>query len=303
MSRFAFLAAAFALTYLLAETTGLFRLHPATLREACLAIPFLVALTLLALALLYRIARLRPLRVRHFLCAAGICLIPLGLWISHYTCFSGDLVVTEGQGFEGRIHEYHPGSIQRGRFARLPQVALRLEKLHAPPSGGTRGEVFLLDRPSGAWQKLSVGGVIPSYSRGRMLRISEVGYSLRYALKGKDGSPLDTGWAALKLYPPGREDFFRLITPHAFNVRYLPTAADGRVLAVRISRNKDLLFSDRVRLNKEVPFDNGLISFDDVRMWARINLVVDRGAPVMAAGLLFLLVGWGMGLFRTRVKC
>ena len=130
----------------------------------------------------------------------------------------------------------------------------------------------------------------------------EIGYSLRYALKGKGGTVLDTGWAALKLYPPGREDFFRLITPHAFNVRYLPDATDGRVLAVRISRNKDLLFSDRVKLGEDVPFDNGLISFADVRMWGRIHLAVDRGEPVTTAGLVLLFIGWAMRSLRRRTR-
>ncbi|MBI1922311.1 MAG: hypothetical protein HYS23_14645 [Geobacter sp.] len=229
-----------------------------------------------------------------------------GLWISYFTRFSVELVLTEKQSFSSMGQEYPRDSLYIGKFAGYPSINLALTRLNPEFSGGESnlkglvGDVSVFPPGQGKPQKVAVSSGLPSIYEGFQLRLTDFGYSPRYSLKANDGSIIDSAWVSMKLYPHGTEDAFRLIIPHTFFLRYSPhaTGEKRKPFCLRIARNKDLVYNGTVDLNEDVSFDNGKISIDEVRMWTKLSIKRDWGEVLAFLG--FMLGGGGM--LYSRIK-
>jgi hypothetical protein len=292
-------AAAFLLVYAILEGSGLFRVTPAGVRDIAISLPFLLgSLVLLAALLVNGWQRRRVgLSPGWFSIFAG-ALIVAGLWTSHLTRFSAEIPLSEGQKFSSLGQVYPAESLLVGPLTRQPQIVVALKKLS--PTFATdrqrltslQGEVSFALAGGGPRRTVSVTDRFPTFIAGMRLQLRDFGYSPRYLLKDRSGRVLDSAWAALRLFPPGSEDSFRLITPHTFSLRYSPApdSAGGKPFQLRIVRGKDLLFTGSVGLGGEVPFDNGFLAIAEVRNWTRLVVVRDWGEPLTWGGILLLAV-------------
>lgn len=298
--------ASFAVAYALAGATGIFRESPAPWHEILFSWPLLAAsLALLVAALVSVVRRRGGKSAAGVLRAGAILLVVAGLWTSCLTRFSGEVNLTEGETFTGAPNEYLPATLYRGKLARFPRVAFSLEKLHPEFSregqkvAHLRGDFIALREGALKPTHFTVTYGFPRFFRGVLLSLGEFAYAPRYELRDKDGTFLDSAFVVMKLFPPGSEDFFRLITPHTFYVQYRP-GQGGETLHLRIVRNKLLLFDGDVKPGDTVPFDNGRLAFPEVRMGVRLTVVRDPGEPVALLGGLLLAASLVAGWWRGR---
>lgn len=306
LQRTAIFSTIFAIAYVSLEAAGLFHVAPPAFHEICYSWPFrsnslLFLVSAVMLAWRYR-ARAR---LTAFILALAVFALVGGLWLSWLTRFSGEIILTEGQMFSGVAQEYAPGSVYRGKLSGFPQVSVTLNKLmpvfrddgqRLKRLGGKL--LFQVVGRKGA-RELEVASRLPIFADGFMISLKDFGYTPRYAFKMKDGTFLDSAWVYMKLYPPGSEDLFRLITPHTFSVRYSPApAGSSKPFVLRIARNKDLLFNGGVQLGEDAYFDNGKISFEEVKSWTKIVVTRDKGLYFVWAGLLLGIAGISTGLLQ-----
>ena len=291
-------SACFLCIFSLLELTGLFRPSPAPPGELVHAPAFLAAATLLLAGLVPVLGRSAVLtRGGRRLAVPALALVAIGIWSSYLTRFHAEIDLTEGETFSSLGQEFPRDGLYRGRFAGFPHVVARLDALSPTFGGGGKrleglaGTVTLFPAGGGKARETRLGDGLPALFNGMRLRLDGFGYSPRYVLKGVDGREIDSAWVSMRLFPPGSEDGFRLISPHTVYLRYLPAAAGAkRSFGMRIVRSKDILYNGTVAPGEFAPFDNGRIAIAEVRQWARLSVTRDWGEPVVYGGLVLLAV-------------
>ena len=238
----------------------------------------------------------------------GVFTVILGLWLGRIAYFEATVRLTEGQDFRGTEEEYVQESIRKGTSASFPELSFLLRTITArfSPDGNRletlRAETqWYSNQGEGEGEKMELGN-LPSLHSRVWLNVEGFGYSPYYRLEDEDGSILDEAFVALALFPPGSEDYFRLLLPHTFYIRYEPSgvlaavgtseedeAARGAVYHLRIARNKDIVFNGSAVPGQKVLFENGSITLEFPRKWVSIRVVRDPG-------LLLMIVGCGLGL-------
>jgi hypothetical protein len=249
------------------------------------------------------------MKISGWIYVTAVMLLIAGLWLSYFTRFSGEAVVTEGQTFYSGHRDYVPETMYRGLFAQVPDIGLKLDELIPEISRdqkdlkGLKGTFSLFSANSDGKRDVVISSGLPSFLDGAFFRIRDMGYSPRYVLKSDKGRILDSSFVFMKLFPPGSEDNFRLLSPLTYYIRYYPDGTenlDESHLALRIVRNKDIVFNDTVRLSEDAVFEKNRISFDEVRTWTRLSIKRDWGEVVALAGLLLGLLNITMGFIAGR---
>jgi hypothetical protein len=300
----------FGLSYYLIERIGLFSSAPVTVLDVLYSIPFLSASLLFLIATLVTTIKTgRNMKISGWIYVTAVMLLIAGLWLSYFTRFSGEAVVTEGQTFYSGHRDYVPETMYRGLFAQVPDIGLKLDELIPEISRdqkdlkGLKGTFSLFSANSDGKRDVVISSGLPSFLDGAFFRIRDMGYSPRYVLKSDKGRILDSSFVFMKLFPPGSEDNFRLLSPLTYYIRYYPDGTenlDESHLALRIVRNKDIVFNDTVRLSEDAVFEKNRISFDEVRTWTRLSIKRDWGEVVALAGLLLGLLNITMGFIAGR---
>jgi hypothetical protein len=292
-SLFLYLLVTFLSGYFAIERIGLFSLRPLSTINIIHSLPFLAGLTgLFILVSFYILSNNRISGLRRWSYLVAMSLIISGLLVSYFTGFYVEVIITEGQGFYSGHDEYL--SIYKGKFARPPEIGIKLEKLSPEFSKDSdeikrlRGE-FLYFRKGGGQTRIVITNRMPRLVNGMMFMIKGFGYSPRFVLKSKGGKVLFSSFVYMRLFPEGNEDFFRLLSPHTYYLRYYPSRTD-KPFRLRIVRNKDIVFNDDIRLSEEVPFDNGVISFEEVRKWTRLLIIRDWGKIISVVGAILILL-------------
>jgi hypothetical protein len=229
-----------------------------------------------------------------------VVLLISGLWASYLTRFSGELILTEGQTFYSGHDDYIRETFYRGRFSRVPDIGMKLENIIPSFSNdsthvdGLKSTFQLISKDKADSGDINLTDGFPKIIDGTFFTIGDFGYSVRYALKSEEGRLLDSSFIYMKLFPPGSEDNFRLLSPLTYYVRYYPGGAEEENephIGLRIVRNKDIVFNDKVKLSEEVSYENSRISFEEVRMWTRLSITHDRGViPALCGIILGLLL-------------
>ncbi|UCE71219.1 MAG: hypothetical protein JSU99_07940 [Nitrospiraceae bacterium] len=302
MSFLRFLIIIFCVTYYFVERVGLFDVSPIPPSALLFSIPMLSASFLfLIITLLSAIRNFTTIKAGGWFLILIVVLLISGLWVSYFTRFSGEVVLTEGQTIYGGHNIYVANTLYHGKFAVHPDIGITLEKLEASfSSDGTdvldlKGDVTLI-QASKPQKKIVLTSGLPKLFDGTWIGIRDFGYSPRYVLKSKDGSVLDSAFMFLKLFPPGSEDSFRLLSPHTYYLQYHPSGGDDgdeSYFSFRITRNKDIVISKRVALKEEISFENSRISIDEIRKWTVVSITRDRGAffyvPALILSCIYLI--------------
>ena len=141
------------------------------------------------------------------------------------------------------------------------------------------------------------------------LRLSGFGYAPRYELRSRTGTPLESAFVKMNVFPPGRRDFFSPEAyPHRIEVEVLPDAVaeegliinrgyslDTPAVFVRVSRGKLGLGEALLGQGSEFGFEGLSLSFPEIRYWGEFAVVQDPGAPV-------LFVAFALGLAGLLLK-
>jgi len=148
------------------------------------------------------------------------------------------------------------------------------------------------------------------------LRLTGVGYALRYELRDATGALAQTSFVKLNVFPPGQRDFFRLEGyPHRIYVQVYPDLvvdADGPTthtmnlerpgIAVRVYRGKLEVASAVLRPGEPLAFEGLVLRVPEIRYWGKLALLSDPGVPWVVLALLLGLVGLLVRLAGARAE-
>jgi hypothetical protein len=110
----------------------------------------------------------------------------------------------------------------------------------------------------------------------------------------------DEAFVALEIFPPGKEDYFRLVfSPHTYYIRYLPQKKE-KPIKLRIARNKDLIYDNYIGFHEPVKFEKATLTFTEARKWTRLIIINDQGIYVSLFSVLFFVVGLLLKLREDR---
>ncbi len=305
--RFAYIfLPAFGLSYYLLMRSGL-NGGPSvpTAPEVLFSLPLLLCSFLLlgavSLELLQRAGKASTGKI---LSVVGLAIMAAGYWTSALTRYDVVTVITEGQAIRPENIERVPGLGYVGKFARPAPFELELVRLHPSltPDGSIvkniEGE-FLL-RSAGKEEPVTISNAV-SRSNGLVrMRIRDLGYSPRYELRTTGSDIEDSSFVFLKIFPPGREDSFRLLAPLNYYVRYQPEPGpdENPLFRLRISRNKDIVFDGDVKQGEEIAFENARMRFPEVRRWTMLEITKDYGLPLFWLGAVIAITGLVLRLKR-----
>ena len=302
--------------YFTLEKIGLFRLAPASTREVFHSTPFLALSVLLALnAVAMLVARSnedsRIARVGRALFHLSVVLLVAALWVSYLTRFEGKAIRMQRQAFNGFRGDYIPKSLYMGRFARVPQVGVLMNDIVPFPTkdmGGLRKAEAAISY-AGKWTSGPIGGRLssrwPLFTDWTLITLSDFGYTVRFVIEDPWKRPIDADYVSMKLFPPGKEDFFKsYLLPFTFFLKLYPEHVEkggqpatlspylkNPLFQLRITRNKDIVYNDTIRPTEHLRFENLVLSLPETRMWVEMTFVRDLGLPVAAAGLLLMISG------------
>jgi hypothetical protein len=166
-------------------------------------------------------------------------------------------------------------------------------------------------------KKKKMGAYPPAYIKGRFFQLLDFGIAPQITIK-RDGEKIIEAPVALKLFPPGREDFFEIPgLPYRFYVKLHPVQKEktpDETIQKEKTRERfyDLsspvyfvtIFKGDVLIHqgetlKGVSFKNYNLSFSGYIPWVHFVIVNDPGMPILAIGLLMVVIGipWRMSLF------
>lgn len=306
------LTGAFMSTYFLVENSGIFGMAPPTDLKILYSRPFLASsIALLLLVVIWTIGNIRKMKTAGWGKVITALLLIAGLWVSYLTRFSVVVVLTEGQTFYSGHRQNEPRSMYTGRFTTVPDVGIKLERLNPEFSAGGRdmkrlqGKILFYSRQAQSKSEHDLSNMMPVVIGGTWISLGDFGYSPRYALKSKGGRVLDSSFVYMRLFPPGSEDSFRLLSPLTYYVRYYPAGTDegtDPVIRLRIVRNKDIVFNDDVKLSEDVAYENSRIAIEEVRMWTQLSITRDWGQAIAMIGIITGLLTLMADMMRWRKR-
>ncbi len=305
------MAVSFGAAYFAVERSGMFSDIPVSTIKVLYSYPFLIdALFLSMLVAIPAIRNGKSIHLNEWIGITALLLVVSGLWTGHFTRFSGEVILTEGQTFYSGHGNYLPETTYRGLFSVPPDFGMKLENLNPLFSAdgeeirGLHAKTIFFQRDSEIKTEHIIKDGLPELIGGAIFNIKDFGYSPRYELKTKEGRVLDSSFVYMRLFPPDSEGFFRLLSPITYHVRYFPDGKgdiSGPVLRLRIVRNKDIVLNRDVGLSEDVEFENSRISFEEVRMWSKLSVKRDWGEVMALGGLIIGIVYFAM-LIRNAYR-
>ena len=242
--------------------------------------------------------------VSFLLCLAG------GLLVM-YTRFSGNLVLTEGQAFDGDIKQFRRINRAPAIFKALPPVGIDLESVqpHYEKDVATDLEVRMKVK---YWQAVDdvVVKINEPVTRGPVsILATAIGVSPLFTLRAPGGKLLDGGYVSLNVLS-GAEDSFQFEgKPYTFFVRFYPDYAmqngraysrskniDNPVFHVRIEQEKKNVYEGDLRPGERAPFNSLNLALEDIRYWADFLIIREYGNVPLLLGVLFGAIGLVMRL-------
>jgi len=240
----------------------------------------------------------------------GVALLCGGLWLGSFMSYDASVVVTEGQTIDANYLKSAANVKYMGKHARARDISVTLKELRPEFSKDGKqleglSATFAANQEGGAESSFELFGSGSREVEGLRLSISEFGYSPRFVLYDENGKTLDSSFVYLKLFPPGSEDYFRLFSPLTYYVRYYPDGAvegEPAHYAVRVARNKDLIFDRDVKPGEKFSFENASMSFPEIRRWTKLRLRSNPGRPLVFAGLAGVIIAMLLFIRRGRSR-
>ncbi len=294
LKRVSFFILAYMFSYFLIEWAGLFTAGRPPLHAVLLSGPMVAAaVALLLVVLSASVKNFKRFGASRWLGVTSVFLVVTGLIVSYLTGFKTQIVLTEGQRYVYVAGE-EPESGYAGKLSGMGDFMIGLKEVSSgidgvgKKIGPTKGLFLFQTRDMNSPLSIDISDGLPEAIKGMFFSIEEVGYSPRFAIR-KAGKALDSAFVSLRVYPFGREDYFRSLSPHTFYVRYDPQhLEDGaeKPFKVRIARNKDILHNGYVGIREGIKFEDATISFEELRMWTKISIRRDFGIPIVFAGVI-----------------
>ncbi|HEX3032930.1 MAG TPA: cytochrome c biogenesis protein ResB [Bacillota bacterium] len=255
---------------------------------------------------------------------ASFFLIPLGIFISLYTAFSGYAVVTEGQTFnagEKASYVNLEPTINGANHPALPPVSFRLDAvrpvfwedklLFSDLSAGVTYEEEGISR----YKIIRLNS--PWYYRGNFIALRGFGYAPYYVFKDKAGQVLDESFVNLKVFPSGFEDSFTVKDfAYRINVTIYSdyTVKNGKfetktqnlanpILLVKLTDDKNKIKYEKAVLPGDPLYYNGYsLLFPEICYYGEFSIFHDPGIWVVFSGLLMACLGLiiKLGFYRRE---
>lgn len=289
--------------YVVVRFIGVFSPAPPSLLRILHELPALAALLPLLISAIGRFKAGSEREVRLFF--AGFILTVVGILWSSQTRFEGRVVLAESQSFKGSAGEYIGGTVYMGMRAAYPPVSI--DMLEVSPSfmkGGKKAwnipaDVMCSTGGSGRKMPMRLNSLAPAFAGGMLLRTRTMGYAPHVRIYDPEGRIIDEGTPILRLFPPGREDYFRFdLAPETFYLKYFPdrsligdrqpaSSQEGKspLYKLRVARNLDLIFNQYIEPYNITLIDKIYISIEDVYKWTEIEIVKDYGLFLIFPGL------------------
>ena len=301
--------------YLVIEKTGLFRTEAASFREIFHSVPVRVLSVFLSLNTLFGLfaaitARRGKKKNGPILFFIAIIVLVSALWCSIFTRFEGRAIRMEGASFDGFKQDYIQSTLYTARYAKLPELGILIRKIIPVPSAdlgrlnGVSADIEYAGRTTGNILKGRLSAFWPFVSDWTAVTITDFGYVSTYVLYDLNENILESSPVYMRLFPPGREDYFEVMfVGYIFSVRLYPDVIEQRgayttqsvepnnpLYLLRIVRNKDIAYNGPVKPDEKLKFDNVIISLGKPDMWVELSFVRDFGLPLATLGVLLLLV-------------
>ncbi len=299
--------ASFGITYYVVQRSGIFAAHGQQSWDVLYSLPLHASSFILLLLTLYSaLRRFRQTGLLGWAFVLAVVLLVGGFWVSTLYRYSVEAVITEGQALRVPDIQAAPGTAYVGKYSNPPELELVLKELDARFSGdgtelrGLKGFFQYEGEFSGSGSL----GSVPKYVAGSWLTIEGFGYSPRYVLRLENGRIIDSSFVYLDIFPQGKEDYFRLLSPLTYYLGIKgPLDDKGKPTGfrLRIARNKDLVANRDIVIGESVSYENAIISFDEVRRWTKVRIVRDPGVIAMLSGLLLGIGSW-LVIMAGRLK-
>ncbi|MDA8084228.1 MAG: cytochrome c biogenesis protein ResB [Nitrospiraceae bacterium] len=242
-----------------------------------------------------------------------LCLI--GGLLLHYTRFSGNLVLTEGQEFHADMSQFRIIKNDPKIFKALPDFGLSLIRVAPRYEGKVGTDLDVIIRMKYLQENLdAVMKVNEPINKGAISILAEdIGVSPLFVLRKKSGEEIQGGYFSLKILR-GDEDSFKFPgLPYRISVRFYPDyyehdgATDTRsleirnpVLRMRVELGDKVLYDAFRRPGEWASFGDYELSCRDIRYWVDFLIVREYGNVPLYLGFFFGAAGLIIRLVFTQ---
>lgn len=309
MFRFLYLAiASFAIVFLSIAASGIFSTVTPVFKMALYSMPLNVCSFMVLVAMVVELLILRSRAgAARWMALLATVLLCAGFWLGGLMGFSMRTVITEGQTVTLPGEAAFGLGGYRAKYSRPPVMSIRLREL-LPQFNATGDRLdglearLLVSKYGAPFAATSVKRGPLSNPFGVSISISDFGYSPRFELYDNRGNVLDSSFVYLKLFPPGLEDQFRLLSPLTYYLRYDPWGEGGPYFNVRVARNRDISFNGQVALGERFNYENAAMAFPEIRRWTVLEVSANPGAPLLWAGFIVALTSLALMLRNRRAE-
>ena len=251
--------------------------------------------------------------ISFLLCLAG------GLAIN-YTRFSGNLVLTEGQGFDGDMRQFRVIHKEPRFFKTFPPLALYLQEVRPRYEKDTPTDLAVILKVFyGGETRVEEMKVNEPLQKGPFsILLQDLGVSPLFEVLGPSGQVIDAAYVSLNVLK-GTSDTFRFSTDrrYVFHVSFYPdyTRESGiektRSLELKnpavhlfVEKNGLPVYEGTLKSGEYADIEPFKLRFSDVRYWADFQLVREYGKFPLVTGFLFAASGLIMKLvfYQKRIR-
>lgn len=238
-----------------------------------------------------------------------------------YTRFSGNIVLTEGESFDGDMKQFRQISRQPKIMHALPSLLFSLEKVKMTYEGGLPSElsVAIRLRYEGEERNEVIGINRPVKMGGMTMLATNVGVSPLFILRNAgDRKEIDGAWVSLNVLK-GKEDSFSFENnpETVFHARFFPdyVLEDGKektrspeilnpAFHITVKKNKISIAEATIRPGQAMVFEPYMLELADLRHWAEFQMVREIGPAPLIAGFALAITGLVLRLifYRREVR-
>jgi len=234
-------------------------------------------------------------------------LLALGFLLTWTTRYEATVWVAEGEAFTGSAEQILTRSAPRILSFGPPAIAFTVNRIDPR---FWRDQLLFTQLEA----ELLLEGGDPAVTRinrplwfgwGTFLRLSGFGYTPRFELLDGGGRVLDSAFAKLNVFPPGRTDF--LVAggyPHRIYVTVYPEGEEEEgipfteslnlvdpLYEVRVTRGRLQIAQGLLRAGDELEFEGLRLRLPEIRYWGEFTILRDPGAPLLLLGGLLGIAG------------
>jgi hypothetical protein len=236
-------------------------------------------------------------------------LLFLGGGLIYYTRFVGLTTLIERQEFDGRYQQV----LRRPPTGRVPPLRFFLEEVEARYEDGFPvhlGATLRLRRGGSAVEKRARVNHPATWGAATLL-VRQAGLAPGFWLQDERGYSLDRVAVAAKTLGDESTTVPLDAASLMLTIEPLPPGVDfpereglaGTALTVSVMREDEVLFEGELRPGEAASWDEGRLVLEEIRYWAGIQVVEERGGGILILGFLVGVAGlvWRLVWYRREV--